>query len=134
MNVSSPFLHTGLIVAAALLSGCRNTTAPTSLVLAISDLSVPATVVRGAIIPIDATVQYGACDRITGLDIARTSNEILVTAKGERPNDPNVACPAILLEKKVHGEARAPSNTATVIVVASRPAGAEPVTRTVQVQ
>lgn len=134
MNLSSPSRYTGMIVAAALLGGCRNSTAPTSVVLAISDLSVPATVVRGATIPIDATVQHGACDRIRGLDIARTLNEIRVTARGESPNDPNIACPAILLSTKVHGEAQAPSSAGTVTIVATRSAGIESVTRTVQVQ
>ncbi len=134
MNSSSSACYTGLIVAAALLGGCRNSTAPTSVVLAISDLSVPATVVRGATIPIDATVQYGACDTITGLAIVRTLNEIRVTARGAYPNDRNLTCPAILLSKNVHGETHAPSSAGAITIVAAEPANAESVTRTVQVQ
>lgn len=140
MNVKECFRSTIVIMAsvagsvALALTGCNNSIAPTAITLGISDLLVPATVTRGATIPIDATVQYGGCESFTKLDIARSSNQITVTARGENPNDPGITCIDILHSVKKHVDVAAPPTMGTVTITAAEPVNATPVVRQVQIQ
>lgn len=136
MNINKCFLSATVIIAsvAIVLTGCNNSTAPTAITLGISDLLVPATVMRGATIPIDVTVQYGGCESFTRLDVARSSNQITVTARGEYPNDRGITCIDILHSVKKHVDVAAPSTTGTLTITATEPANATPVVRQVQIQ
>jgi hypothetical protein len=108
---------------ACLLAGCGDPVGTSrSVVLGISELSVPAEAPPGTAVLVKATVVTGGCLSFTTLEATRTSGRVTLIARGRDASGPNVSCPADI-RYTVHEYRAEPPLLDPFTVVARQPDG-----------
>ena len=121
-------------VMAGVLASCSSSTAPQRVLVPIRQLVVPDSVGNNGVLPVDVTVEYGGCTSFTGVSFTRAPAHVTVTAWGERPTGPGIACPEYLVDSTVHIDVPGPWNVGELTVTAEEPGTSSPIVHEVQVR
>jgi hypothetical protein len=106
------------------LAGCDSLGPDRTVVLFISELTAPTSIVEGQTLVAQVTVEFGGCRSFTKLDKVRTPGRITIRALGRDTSGPNVSCPADIRTQVVEVRTEGPF-TDPFLVVGVQPTGEE---------
>ena len=124
----------GMTAAAIASCSSSSSTAPQRVLIPIRQLVVPDSVANNGVLPVDVTVVYGGCTSFTGVSFTRAPDHVTVTAWGEGPTGPGIACPANIANATVHIDVPGPWDVGKLTVTAQEPGTSSPIVHEVQVR
>ena len=119
-----------MIAIVAGLTGCDSFGPERIVVLPISELTAPATIVEGTTLVAQVTVQFGGCRSFERIETTRATGKLTFRAIGRDGSGPNVNCPDDIRTQTVELRTDGPF-TDPFVVVGVQPSGDE-IRRTVR--